>query len=724
MENITTKQIALWTVLGALFLIPLTPLIVVNGYFFPFISGKAFYFRILVEIAVVAWAVLAAFDAAYRPRFSWISAAAIGFVAWMFIADVSAINTAKAFWSNFERMEGWVLLIHLLGFFFASSAVLGVEKKWRAWFLVSLGVSSIISVHALMQLGGSAQIHQGSTRIDASLGNSAYLAVYFLFSVFIALWVALTEKRTWLSYSLIALAAIEGVLIFFTETRGAVLGFTLALTLAALLTVLTAGKRFRIAAAIALGVIFVSASGLYLARNSDFVRNNHVLERATSISLSDGQTRFTIWGMALKGVSERPMLGWGQEGFNYIFNKYYEPSLYGQEVWFDRAHNAFIDWLTAGGVPAFLLYLSLFGSALVLLWTRSEFSRPERIALTAAFVGYAVHNLFVFDNLYSYVYFFALLSLVHSQVARPVKQFEEMPEFSPEDGAIYALPVAAVVAGALIWSVNISGMIVSTNLISAMTPSNLGVKENIRMFGELAAHPSFAAQEIREQIISFAASVAQSQQATNEEKQAAVSLAITEMQKQVAAYPLDARERLQLAYAYRLSGNGAEALKEIEEALKLSPGKVQILIEKGMTMWDQGDIQGAQKAFSAAHELAPQVTDLAAYVAAGDIITGNLKAADTVLLSAYGSTSVNNDILALAFYRTKNWTRLAEIWKLRAEKPGASVEAWFSLAAAYYMAGDKASAIKTINHAVELYPDAATAAAAAIEQIKAGTVTQ
>ncbi len=726
MENTTAKQIALWTSLGALFLIPITPLIVANGYFFPFISGKAFFFRTLVEIAVVAWIVLAALDKAYRPHVSWISMAVVGFVVWMCIADAFALNAAKAFWSNFERMEGWVLLVHLLGFFFASSAVLGVEKKWRAWFLTSLGVSVIVSIYALMQLAGSAQIHQGSTRIDASLGNSAYLAIYFLFNVFIALWVALTEKRAWLSYILMALAGIEGILIFFTETRGTVIGFTLALTLAAFLTIVTAGKRFRVAAIIAFLLILVSASGLYLACNSDFVLNNHVLERVTSISLSDGQTRFTIWGMALKGVSERPILGWGQEGFNYVFNKYYEPSLYGQEVWFDRAHNAFIDWLTAGGIPAFVLYLSLFCTTLVLLWTRSELSRPERIVLSAAFVGYAVHNLFVFDNLYSYIYFFALLALVHSQISRPVKQFENMSELSPEEGVTYAFPIAAVVAGALIWYVNISGMTVSTNLIAAMSPSSQGVKENIRMFSELAAHPSFAAQEIREQIISLAASVVQNQQASNEDKQAAVSLAITEMQKQVAAYPLDARERLQLAYAYRLSGNSTEALREIREALKLSPGKVQILIEEGMTLWDQGDTHGAEKAFAAAYDLAPQFKDLAAYAAVGHIIVGNMKAADSVLISTYGSISADNDALALAYYRTKNWPRLAGIWKLRAEKPGASVEAWFSLAAAYYMAGDTQSSIKTINKTVELYPDTATraAAAAALSQIRAGTVGQ
>ncbi len=39
--------------------------------------------------------------------------------------------------------------------------------------------------------------------------------------------------------------------------------------------------------------------------------------------------------------------------------------------------------------------------------------------LTAALAGYAVHDMFVFDNLYSYVYLFAILALIDSQVARP-----------------------------------------------------------------------------------------------------------------------------------------------------------------------------------------------------------------------------------------------------------------------------------------------------------------
>ena len=712
------KQLARWVTLSTLFLIPLAPLIVATPFFFPFITGKAFYLRILIELAVVAWAVLALLDKAYRPRFSLIGAVAIGFVLWMFIADAFAPNAAKAFWSNFERMEGWVLLVHLLGFFVAAGAVLRVEKKWRAWFLWSLGVAVIISAYALLQLAGTLPIHQGSVRIDASFGNSAYLAIYLLFNVFIALWLALTEKYAWLKWSLIALAIVEAVLIFFTETRSTIIGLVLALALAAFLTAMTASKSPSRKAVGALVLLLIFTGGFYLARNSDFVKNNHVLQRVASISLADGQTRFTIWKMTFKGVLERPLTGWGQEGFNYVFNKQYDPSLYAQEPWFDRAHNAFIDWLTAGGLPAFMLYLSLFGSAFMLLWKSSELSRPERIALTAALVGYAVHNLFVFDNLYSYVYFFATLALIDSQVARPIPRLEHAPELDSVGGTTYALPFAAVAVAALIWYVNIPGMQVAGKLIMAISPQRSGIDANIAAFEDLVAHPAFAAQEIREQLVSFAASAVQSPQVTNEQKQQIATLAVSEMQKQITAYPKDARGRLQLFYIYRAIGDSAHALEEIRAAIALSPKKENFWIEAGVIEWDRGDMEAAQEAFNTAYALGPSFSDLAVYAAAGTLAAGNTEAADKILTDTFGTTNVDSDVLAVAYYRTQNWSRLIGLWQERAKRSDAGASTWFSLAAAYYTAGDKANAIATITAAVELFPEAASQGAAAIAQIQ------
>jgi O-antigen ligase len=717
----TAKEIARWVALGALFLIPFAPLVVVNGYFFPFITGKAFYLRILIELLVAAWVVLALVDKAYRPRFSWIGVAVVAFVVWMFIADLFAVNVMKAFWSNFERMEGWVLLIHLLGFFFATSAVLRVEKKfnWRAWFLTSLVASLFVAGYALLQLAGVWAIHQGSTRIDASLGNSAYLAIYFLFSFFIALWLALSEERAWLKWSLIAVAVLEGILIFFTETRGTVLGLVLGLALAAFLTVLTASARTRRIAAGALVLIIVLTGSLYLARNSAFVQNNHVLQRVTSISLADGQTRFTIWHMAFEGVVERPIVGWGQEGFNYVFNKFYDPSLYTQEQWFDRAHNAFIDWLTDGGIPAFLLYLSLFASAIVLLWRSSELSRNERTLLTATLVGYAVHNFFVFDNLYSYIYFFAILALIDSQVARPIKRFEDAPGLSSASAMTYALPIAAVVCLAVIWWVNITQMESASNLITALSSSD-DLSTNIAIFQNFAAHPIPQMQEVREQLVSFAGEIVQSQTPTDAQKQQIVTLAVTEMQKQVAAYPMDAREYMELSYAYSAGGDSADSLKAIQAAIALSPTKEEFYLEAGSAEWDLGDLAAAQKDFNTAYTLGPSFSDLAIYAAAGDIAAGDQTDGDKILTATFGTTNVDSDVLSVAYYRGKDWSRLIALWKARAAQPGATVNTLFSLAAAYYAAGDKADAIATINAAVAAYPDAATSGAAAIKQIEAG----
>lgn len=619
MEN-TAKSAARWVALGALFLIPLIPLVVANSFFFPFITGKAFFFRILVEIAFGAWVVLAAFDARYRPRFSLVEAAVLGFIVWMFIADLFAPNVGKALWSNFERMEGWVLLAHLGAFFLAASSVLRVEDKWRMWFLWSLAISVVLVVHALFQLFGLAAIHQGSTRIDSRFGNSIYFAIYLLFNTFLAGWLALTESRSWLKYGLLALATLEAGLIFFTETRGAILGLFGALTLAALLTLWRCPGRPRRIAAGALVALLVVVGGFISVRNTSFVQDNSILKRIASISLKDGETRFTLWRMSWEGFLERPLTGWGQEGFNYVFNKYYDPSLFEQEAWFDRAHNAFIDWLMAGGLPAFLLYLSLFGTALLALWRSSNLTNAERIALTAALAGYAFHNIFVFDNLYSYIYFFAVLALIDSQVARPTALSRvSLPTPSP----VVILPIVSALVLVLIVVVNGSGMRVAQKLVAALQTQPSGVGTNMSMFVDLAANPSFAAQEVREQIVSFAITLWQINGIPDAFKAQAAVFAVTEMKKQVAAYPSDARGRLELAIAYRAAGDIKSALSEIEAAHLLSPTKEQILVQKGVTLLELGEFEAARETLNTAYALGPQFSELAKYAALGDFAAGD-----------------------------------------------------------------------------------------------------
>ena len=105
------------TILAGIWLIPFIPLYVANSMFFPFITGKNFAFRIIVEIIFALWIVLALRDRSYAPNKSAILYSILTFMAVLTVADIFGANLFRSLWSNFERMEGLVALLHLLGYF-------------------------------------------------------------------------------------------------------------------------------------------------------------------------------------------------------------------------------------------------------------------------------------------------------------------------------------------------------------------------------------------------------------------------------------------------------------------------------------------------------------------------------------------------------------------------------------------------------------------------------
>ncbi len=176
-------------VLIGVFALPFVCLIVSTSLFFPYITGKNFAFRVIVEIMTAAWLALALVNPAYRPRRSWILGALALFVVLIAVSDAQGVNAFKSFWSNFERMDGWITLAHLLLYTVIAASILQTEKLWRWLFCTSLGVSVYLSVVGLLQVAGFVAIGQGSgtglsARVDATFGNPIYLAVYMLFNIF------------------------------------------------------------------------------------------------------------------------------------------------------------------------------------------------------------------------------------------------------------------------------------------------------------------------------------------------------------------------------------------------------------------------------------------------------------------------------------------------------------------------------------------------------------
>lgn len=692
-----------WTVLGALFTIPFIPLYIANGLYFPFITGKHFVFRILVEVLVVGWGLLALMDARYRPKFSWLLVLFGGLVAWMFVADLFAVNPHKAFWSNYERMDGWVTLAHMFGLFLAGGAVLSAEGLWRKWWHTFAGASAFVCAYGLMQVAGFFEIHQGGVRLDATMGNAAYLASYLLFSIGVSVWLALTAA-TKMRYAFAALALVQTYLLFLTATRGALLGFAVALVVGMGAYMLRAQGRMR---AIGVGVLagFALLAGLlFLARDTEWVRSEPTLARLSSITLADGATRFALWGMAAQGVAERPLLGWGHEGFNYIFNEHYSPALYAQEPWFDRAHNIYVDWMVAGGIPAFLLFAGMLGYGAYLLLRREN--RVERIVLSSVLLAYAVQGFFVFDNLFAYVPLAMLLAMAHAGAARPITRLEKVPVYTSHGFQTVAVPVGAVVAIVLVWSVNVPSMLAGNDLIQGLMPWP-DARTNLAAFERALSRGGFASQEIREQWVAHAASVTAAPTVPADVKMLFAKRAVEEIAKEVEHTPRDARLRLQYAYALRTFGDYEGALRQLKEAQSLSPQKQSLLLEEGILHWQKGEHAAARAAFRAAYELSPQFEELALYAAAGDIVSGNAESGRALLLERFGTTTINHNVLILAYYDSKDYANLFASLRKRISDTPNDPSAYFQLASTYAQTGRLEEGRAVLREALTLFPSLA-----------------
>mgnify|MGYP000299396623 CR=1 FL=1 len=715
------KKIALWTTLTSLFIIPFLALYVPDGMFFPFITGKNFGFRILVEIAFSAWLLLAFFDRKYRPQFSWVLVPYVFFVAWLFVADMLAVNAHKALWSNFERMDGWVTLIHVFLFFVVAGSVLSAEKLWRKWWLTFVGASFLVCMHAVFQLIGRLQINQGGVRLDATLGNAEYLAGYLLFAIAMNVWLIIkTVHNAWLRNALYALALLQLVILFQTGTRGTLIALVVAAGLGSLLWFVKAGKKGRTIALSIMAVLVVLVGGLYALRGTAVVTESPNLHRLASTFALKKElgTRLTIWGMALEGVQERPVTGWGQEGFNYVFNQYYRPSLYAQEAWFDRAHNLFIDWLIAGGIPALLFFVLLLATAFYALYRNDEYTLAERVVLITALIAYCVQGLVVFDNLLTYIPLAAILAMAHAGRARPVGFLTRLPEMKDETLTIVTSVGVVALTVVLIWSVNVPTIRAGYNIINAMTPTN-DAKARLGYFKAAYANGGFASQEVTEQLLQFATAIAASDQVTGEQKSEVAHYAVEKIAEQINKAPNDARLRMQYAVLLRTYGQYPGAYVESARAAQLSPNKQSILFEQGIERLQAGNAKAATEFFTKAYELDTSNPVAASYSAAGYLFQGDVATGKALLQNAFGTTTVNQDILIYAYYEIKDWKDLILALELKSREDGDAKSA-FQLAAAYSQAGMNGTAEQIIIKAMAEHPDAKDQGNALLKQLHGG----
>jgi O-antigen ligase/cytochrome c-type biogenesis protein CcmH/NrfG len=736
----TLEKTLYWIAVGGVFALPFVCLLVTTSLFFPYITGKNFAFRIIVEVMTGAWLALTLVYPQYRPRRAWILGAFAVFVLIIAVADAQGVNAAKSFWSNFERMDGFVTLIHLLAYLVVAASLMRSETIWRRLFQTSLVVSAFVSIFGLLQIAGTLAIGQGGgggfgARVDATFGNPIYLAVYMLFHIFIAALLWMREwsekapgKRTLASVLYCAVIVLDTVALLFTGTRGTILGLIGGGVLAVLIFAFLQGsRRTRTTALISVCVVLVLGAGIYLGRDTGAVKGIVFLDRLASISTSDTTiaARFLNMGVAWQGVKERPFLGWGQENYAIVFDKYYDPRMYADEPWFDRVHNIIFDWLIAGGFLGLISYLAIFAAALWTLWQRaSNFSTMEKSIFTGLFAGYFFHNLTVFDNVTSYILFATILAYIAWRAGEAAKSPGMLGSVRVPQSL---LPICAAAAVALVWGaawfVNASALSQNRALIGALSQQQGGVQQNLALYKQALSYGSYGTQEAREQLAQAATQVISAQSIDASVRQQFFQLAGEQMALQAQAAPLDARFPLFLGVLEGTAGDYANAAASFEKAHELSPRKQAILYQIAINAAARGEIQSALRTLKDAYELETDNTDALIYYATGAINAKQDALADQLLAPLIASGKAADNRILSAYASRNRFDKLQPIWEAHVKASPDDIQGYFTLAAIYYQNGNSAKAIQELQQAETLSPAVAQQAESLIDQIRKGTLT-
>ena len=572
-------------------LLAFIPLIVADGLFFPYITGKGFAFRLISEIILALYIPVFVFFPEYRPRLKSLYTPLLTFIAVIFVADIFAVNSRMAFWSNFERMEGFLTLFLFISFGAVTSFFLE-EKEWKKYFAVSLFVNTLVVFLAIFELFSKGF----DFRIQGTLGNAGYLSIYAVWGIFLCLYFFINQKKqyTFLSFFLSFLAFLNFFVLWKTQTRGTLIGlFVGIITVLGLYLFTHLRKKFskvKVYSFFVLGFVslFFSVRLLFpIFAQIEFVKNNPTLSRLASISLNEQtvRSRFMIWEMSYEGFKERPILGYGQDNFIYVFAQKYNPEMFDQEQWFDRSHNVFFDWLIAGGLLGLISYLSLFAALLyVIIKNKNQtFKESERNILIGFLITYFVHNIFIFDNLSSYLIFFSLFSYViyKNKVIKKTKTHEgkiKNPLF-----IVFFLTTVIFIFSVYF---TIYKPFVKNRTILNVLSLGPNIYENSKYLVE--DNSLYGNSEAREQLSDLVKKTIFVALISPEIKKAFFELAVLGINKDISSDPLNPRPLYIASSLYDTFGDKEMAVKMSGENLKRAPNKpifmaahADLLIKKG-----------------------------------------------------------------------------------------------------------------------------------------------
>ena len=107
---------------------------------FPFVVGKAIWFRSMVWILCALWGLLIIRERKYMPQqnFTFLLFGIVVFL--QILSAISGYGLVNSFWTNLERMQGIIQSVHLLVF---SLILFSIFKSFKEWIFILRSVAAV-----------------------------------------------------------------------------------------------------------------------------------------------------------------------------------------------------------------------------------------------------------------------------------------------------------------------------------------------------------------------------------------------------------------------------------------------------------------------------------------------------------------------------------------------------------------------------------------------------
>lgn len=313
-----------------------------------------------------------------------------------------ALDRELAIHGSPRREDGFrMMMVYFLLFLAARTGTISRTK-----FNVGIEISAaILSIYGIMQCYGLDPFPRDFIRARwrtafSTFGNPNFFGSYLVLVIPIALDSFIRRRKdiSGLVYSILIYALLC------TRTRGAWIGATVAIVAYLVINRLSATHRkqdIRRIISILLITVAVVLAFNGLSDNAFMKRYKSIFDDAARVIRNEeaeraGAGRIFLWRRVILLIKERPLTGYGIENLREPFTERFGQeviAVFGNMLYFDKAHNEYLHIAVTTGIPSLIVYLSLVTKVLHVGLTRLR-ENDTYCPFVASVLGYLVQAFF------------------------------------------------------------------------------------------------------------------------------------------------------------------------------------------------------------------------------------------------------------------------------------------------------------------------------------------